>query len=179
MNDDAIYVGYEIGWKHQYKIQKFNNEKELIAFLAEGFKGSFYDSILFCDKYFNNRLNYEYWDGHGRRITPQVYRNEAWDYFIKYLKNKPSYINKKRSYWVKKRIYKGMFRREPVEGIHKSRGWKDESPHNHKKALLAMYANPEYKKYNRGSHKEVEEWNYTTVEKNWKTQRKVRHQWEK
>lgn len=83
-------------------------------------------------------------------------------------------------YFNKNEIYKDTFRRTPIEGISKWRGGPSVRPRRIKH-LKAMYANPEYKKFNRGSHKDIpdgwwDDWR-RCKEKNWKSQSKRRHQW--
>ena len=173
--NDKIYVGYYDTWRPKYHIKKLGNEKDLICVLAFGFENKIdvwgNEAINH-----NSRMSYDYWDGYNRIITPQSYKIDAWIYYNNFIKNKK--VKKNYSYWRKNQIYKGTFRRTPVEGISKWRGGPSTKPRRIKQ-IQAMYANPEYKKFNRGSHKNIsdgwwDDW-YRSVERNWKSQRK--HQW--
>lgn len=82
-------------------------------------------------------------------------------------------ISKERSNYI--------YRQTPVPYTRKIRGGSHWSgPHTVK--LFRMYATPEYKRFNRGSKKEIPSWwddRTRTVQKSWKEQSKVKHQWEK
>jgi len=79
-------------------------------------------------------------------------------------------------------LYYGVFRETSVPHTGKHRGGPSIRPRKIKH-IVAIYKNPEYKEFNRGSHKELPDgwWDDWTrsVERNWKSQRKVRHQWQR
>lgn len=149
------------------------NEKELIMYLAKGF---YRDSWGFLK---NKRMENQYYDGYGRQIDPHIYYNSAHLLWVEKYKNLPpettEQIWKK---WKKNKTYRGEFRREPVEGIRKRRGGQHVRPRKIKH-IAAMYSNPEFKEFNRGSRNDYpdgwwDDW-YRVRERNWKSQR--RHQW--
>lgn len=81
-------------------------------------------------------------------------------------------------YFYKINMNTGVFRYDPVPYCRKHRGGPRVRPRRIKH-LKAMYDNPEYKGYNRGSKKDLplgwwDDW-YRHNERNWKSQRK--HQW--
>jgi hypothetical protein len=169
-NFDTIYCGYyDFFRKNVYCIKKIGSEKELIAFLASGFKkDNFYFTIS------NKYMSYDYWDGYNRKIEPRGYYEKAYVYWVNLLKDKPN----KTVFNNFKRTYKGTFRRTSVEGIRKWRGGPAVKPRK-SKHIKMMYDNPEYKGFNRRSKKEItsgwwDDWD-RCIEKNWKSQRK--HQW--
>lgn len=159
-------------------------EKDLIKLLARSY--TYWLGTDYSNTYLDNfgcspnetNKRYQFFDGCGRCINPKIYEKDAWLLYLK--KHKNSQVKTNYSYWRRNKIYKGTFRRTPVEGISKWRGGPNVKPRK-VKPIQAMYANPEYKEFNRGSHKEVpdgwwDDW-YRHVEKNWKSQRKTRHQW--
>ena len=116
---------------------------------------------------------FQFFDGFGRCINPQLYEKEAFRVFTECYKDKKQYF-----YWRKNYKNKGVFRYDPVPYTSKYKGGPGHS-HRRIKHLKQMYANPEYKEFNRGSHKEVPEgwwddWSRCR-QKNWKKHRK--HQW--
>lgn len=182
-NPQEIHVFWNDGFRGDRPCTAIlKDEKELIKFLAEGYVNSYlYDwlGIRFWDINHNKRFDYVYIDGYDRAIEVRTYKHEAWDYYQKILKHQDrpdKYI------WWKNKTYKGEFRREPVEGIHKPKGWAHERGRGPRmKQIVAMYKNPEYKEFNRGDKVEFPWWDdiYRSPQKNWKEQRKVRHQWER
>lgn len=182
-NKSDIFVEHYVGWNHRTcRIDRIGTEKNLIMYLANGFKFlDYYDEYDYSYiGYSNSRFIEHFFDGYGRDINGYAYKKDAWTYYCQYIRGKEDTGKKDYSYWRKNKIYKGIFRRTPVEGISKWRGGPSVRP-RHIKHLKAMYANPEYKEFNRGSHKEVpngwwDDW-YRCREKNWKSQSKRRHQW--
>lgn len=73
------------------------------------------------------------------------------------------------------------YRKDPVPYTRKIKGgprWS--SPHTVK--IKKLYSIPEYKCFNRGSIKKLPSWwddRSRDIQKCWKKQRKVRHQWQK
>lgn len=97
------------------------------------------------------------------------------------LKEEPKHYSK--GHYVRKKKYKGKFRQGPVENIRKWRGGPSGHGVKHFRSILKIYHNPEYKEFNRGSHKEYDniwywdEAEYRCVQRSWKSQSKRRHQW--
>lgn len=179
-NHDEIYVTYRpYSWSNKIRIEVFKSEKELISFLAHGYLET-YERLLNFEItpmfYSNYRLEYEYYDGFGRRIEPCIYRKDAWIYFCEHLKIN---VNKKQEYnwkkYVKNKSYNGEFRKNPVSRTGKRKGRR--AKRSKLKRIFSMYANPEYKEYNRrGLDYYPDGWDaYRHVERNWTSQRK--HQW--
>jgi hypothetical protein len=183
-NKDDIFVGFY--YFQEYIIRRIGNERDLIKYLAKGYRPygmpehSYEEGYDY--KYVNHRFSEDFFDGYGRTITPTIYKNDAWVYYVNYIRG-TNEDKKEYFYWKKNKVYKGTFRRTSVEGIHKRwRGGPSIRP-RHIKPIVAMYKNPEYKEFNRGSHKELpdgwwDDWR-RVEEKNWKSQRKTRHQWER
>ena len=168
---DEIYCCYFDRFHLRLIIKRVaENEKEFIIFLAKGFKRDI------CGLLYNKRMEYKYYDGYNRNIDPHIYYKTAHLLWVEKYKNLPE------EYWLNKRdrqkTYKGEFRKKPVEGIRKRRGGPYRRPRR-LRGIAAMYANPEYKDFNRGSRKDYPEgwWDdwYRSRERNWKSQR--RHQW--
>ncbi len=186
-NKSDIFVEHYVGrFRPTYKIDRIGTEKNLIVYLANGFKSfSYYDdydnwSDYGYMGYGNPRFAEHFFDGYGRDINGYAYKKDAWTYYCQHIRGKEDVGKKDYSYWRRNKVYKGTFRRTPVEGISKWRGGPSVRPRRIKH-LKAMYANPEYKEFNRGSHKDVpdgwwDDW-YRCREKNWKSQSKRRHQW--
>lgn len=181
IENKSFILTYEYNyWRHTYKVVTLKNEKELISYLANGYRP--YDFVwkdisLNPLWWKNNRLEQEYITGYGKIINPCAYKDDAWIYFCEHLYNQ---VKTRKKYSVKNQTYKGTFRRTPVEGIRKWRGGPSVRP-RHIKQIKALYANPEYREFNRGSHKEVPNgwWDdcHRCKEKNWKSQSKRKHQW--
>lgn len=73
------------------------------------------------------------------------------------------------------------YRKDPVPHIRKWRGGPRQSP-PHTAKIMRMYANPDYKYFNRGSTKEILQWwddRYRRTQRSWKEQSKARHQWQR
>ena len=73
------------------------------------------------------------------------------------------------------------YRKDPVPHIRKWRGGPRQSP-PHTAKIMRMYANPDYKYFNRGSTKEIRQWwddRYRRTQRSWKEQSKARHQWQR
>lgn len=172
-NLDCVYVAYRHNYRNTICVEKIGSEKNLIKYLALGFVyNDFFDTFDYDLKYTNKRFDFTYWDGYYRRIEPRIYYNEAFLYWSEHIKNTP--ISKRKQ----QNTYIGEFRRKPVEGIRKGRGGSHCKPRKIK-TIAAMYANPEYKGFNRGSRDDYpdgwwDDW-HRSVERNWKSQR--RHQW--
>ena len=73
------------------------------------------------------------------------------------------------------------YRKDPVPHTRKWRGGPSQSP-PHTAKIMRMYANPDYKYFNRGSTKEIRQWwddHYRRTQRSWKEQSKARHQWQR
>lgn len=163
------------------KMSLIGDEKDLIDLIAKQYyldwlwgselKNSILDSYG-CNTNETDK-EYQIFDGMDRCINPRIYEKEARMLYLKKYKGKPKYRFHK---YVRK--YRGEFRREPVEGIHK---WRGGPSFKGRKVthLKRMYANPEYKDFNRGSRSEVPDWwddcKYRCIQRSWKSHRK--HQW--
>lgn len=76
---------------------------------------------------------------------------------------------------------KYTFRKDPVPHTKKIRGG-PKYPPPHTAKIFRMYANPEFKGFNRKTKKCIPSWwddRNRIVQKSWKEQSKARHQWEK
>lgn len=145
------------------------NEKEFIGYLARGFRKDVWGFLV------NDRMKDQYYDGYGRQIDPHIYYNSAHLLWVEKYKNLPSEtIEQTLKKWKKNKTYCGEFRKEPVEGIRKRRGGPYARPRKIKH-IAAMYSNPEFKEFNRGSRNDYPDGWYRVRERNWKSQR--RHQW--
>jgi hypothetical protein len=200
--NDTIYVKYHSIYYYHYRsiivTEKIGSEQNLIKFIAHRFFGYIIgrdsniasleadpNTVIYGDHCYSKEqnigINYQYYYADKRSIDINNYLDDAWDYFLKNILNEN---------WVKNehlikpfiKVYKGTFRRAPVEGIHNYNGG-PRIRSRHIRQLKAMYANPEYKGFNRGSKKDLPDgwWDDWTrsVERNWKSQTKHRHQWQK
>lgn len=181
-NKSDIFVEHYAGrFRRVFRIDRIGSEKDLIKYLAGGYCRYFDTWREYGDdEYANTRFTEHFFDGYGREITAYAYKKDAWTYYCQYIRGKEDVGKKDYSYWRRNQVYKGTFRRTPVEGISKWRGGPSVRPRRIK-SLAAMYANPEYKEFNRGSKKDLpsgwwDDW-HRCKEKNWKSQSKRRHQW--
>lgn len=181
-NKSNIYYLWNI--KRQ-KTSLIGDERDLINFIARNFRrcwdcffeptNHYHNPILDSFACNANEIDKEYqiFDGYGRCINPKIYEKEALKlYFSKY-KDKD-----KKFYWRKKYKNTVRFRYDPIPYSRKRRGG-PRVKSRRIKHLKAMYANPEYKGFNRGSSKDCplgwwDDWCRHT-ERNWKSQRQ--HQW--
>lgn len=187
-NKSDIWVTYNQLQEGYYNskiiLKKIGNENDLIKFLAEGFS---YFIINWDDNnnkpiYMikNKRLAYLYFDGYNRKYCSYTYYNDALEYFNLYLKNNNTFY--KRKYYKWRNIYRYKYRNGPVEHIHKRRGGPCIKS-RHIKQIKKMYLDPEQKSFNRGSINDLplgwwDDWD-RSVERNWKSQSKAKHQWER
>lgn len=189
-NASEVFYLYDIQKKENFFI---GNEKDFIDFLARGYKGGYYcyrwipDEKYVFNTYFEtfacspNEIDeftkWQFFDGMNRCINPKLYEKEAYKLYLSKYKGKDKYNPKK---WRKNKVYKGIFRRTPVGGTGKGHGYYayGKTRYRHK---IADFLIPEYKEYKRGDH--MSGWDYVEdikyPEKNWKSQGKRRHQWER
>ena len=177
-NKSNIYYLWNIQTQTESKIGDYN---AVVRFIASRYREKlwidwYYNPVsnAILDSYGCNKndgdKNYQIYDGLGRTINPRIFEKEAWALYKKGIPEKTySYRNHKNT---------GVFRYDPVPRSRKRRGGPSVRPRR-LKHLKAMYANPEYKGYNRGSSKDYplgwwDDW-YRKRERNWKSQRK--HQW--
>lgn len=180
-NPSEVFYLWDV---NRQQLSLIGDEKALIHFIARRYRKSY---SLWDDGLVNNILDdfgcnineigksYQIFDGMDRCINPKIYEREAYDLYLKYYKNaKPKY----KPWSVKDKTYRGEFRRKPVENLIRRRG--GPSCRCRKTARIRrMYANPEYKEFNRGSAREIPIWwddqKFRCRQKSWKSHRK--HQW--
>lgn len=181
IENKSFILTYEYNyWRHTYKVVTLKNEKELISYLANGYRP--YDFVwkdisLNPLWWKNNRLEQEYITGYGKIINPCAYKDDAWIYFCEHLYNQ---VKTRKKYSVKNKIYKGTFRKDAIKYTGKRRGGPFVRPRK-LKHIVSIYGNPEYKEFNRGSRSDYsdgwwDDWSRCR-EKNWKSQSKRKHQW--
>lgn len=191
-NASEVFYLYDIQNK---KVSLIGKEKDFVDFLAKGYKGGYYcydiwmpDEKYTFNTYFEtfscspNEIDeftkWQFFDGIGRCINPKLYEKEAYRLYLSKYKGKVKYNSKK---WYKNKVYKGIFRRTPVERTGKN--WFHYSGYRNVryKHKIADFLIPEYRNYKRGDY--VGGWDYAEsrrhTEKSWKSQGKRRHQWEK
>lgn len=197
-NKSESYFMWDAVKEKEYFI---GNEKDLITLLANGYRRNYnlyspcFSNPYFDEFYCNDKeldvmnhiifdiyegKRYRFYDGLGRIINPKNYEYEAKKIFDNRRSHKKMDNYEKYS-WRKfnhMKSYRGEFRRTPVEGIHNYNRGRSVKPRRLKQ-LYNMYSNPDFKEFNRGSHKDVpdgwwDDW-YRHTERNWKSQRKT--QW--
>jgi hypothetical protein len=183
-NKSEIYYFWNIDTQQKYLI---GNEKELVHWLAKQYRpdvwcgSELHNDTLDSFACHENDLKYgkhcQILDGFDRCINPKIYEREARLLYLNYYKHKM--VRSDYFYWRKNNV-NYVFRYDPVPHTHKRKGGPCVRPRRIK-SLKQMYANPEYKEFNRGSHKDVpdgwwDDW-YRCNQKNWKKQSKRRHQW--
>ena len=183
-NKSEVYYFWNIDTQERYLI---GNEKELIHFLAKQYRPDVWcgselrNATLDFFACSENDLKYgkdcQILDGFDRCINPKIYEREARLLYLNYYKHKK--VKSNYFYWRKNNV-KYAFRYDPVPRTCKRKGGPGVKPRRIK-PLKSMYANPEYKEFNRGSHKDIplgywDDW-YRCKQKNWKSQSKRRHQW--
>jgi hypothetical protein len=183
-NKSEIYYFWNIDTQQKYLI---GNEKELVHWLAKQYRpdvwcgSELHNDTLDSFACHENDLKYgkhcQILDGFDRCINPKIYEREARLLYLNYYKHKM--VRSDYFYWRKNNV-NYVFRYDPVPRTHKRKGGPCVRPRRIK-SLKQMYANPEHKDFNRGSHKDVpdgwwDDW-YRCNQKNWKKQSKRRHQW--
>jgi hypothetical protein len=176
-NQSDSYYLYDIKYE---KMSLIGNEWDLINFLAKAFEEDWLYGIT--NTYFVNFVcsqgdvkvttRWQFFDGFDRCINPKIYEVKARELYLKKYKDK-----KRKKYWIKNQVYKGVFRRTPVENISSHKGGPYSKKPLHCGHLYKIQGNPEYKEFNRGD--KIDPWfegrHPRCVERNWKSQRK--HQW--
>ena len=116
---------------------------------------------------------YQNWEAEGKTNT------YSWSSFTWRWRRRRS---KSRKYeFLRKMDSNYRYRKDPVPHTRKWRGGPSQSP-PHTAKIMRMYANPDYKYFNRGSTKEIPQWwddRYRRTQKSWKEQSKARHQWQR
>lgn len=183
-NKSEIYYFWNIDTQTKSLI---GNKKELVHWLAKQYRpdiwcgSELHNETLDSFACHENDLKYgkhcQILDGFDRCINPKIYEREARLLYLNYYKYKK--VKSDYFYWRKNNV-KYVFRYDPVRYTGKRKGGPSVRPRRIK-SLKQMYANPEYKEFNRGSHKDVpdgwwDDW-YRCNQKSWKTQSKRRHQW--
>lgn len=179
IENKSFILTYEYNhWRYTYKVITLKNEKELISYLAHGYKPPYWEGVSLNPLLWtNSRLEQEYVTGYGKMINPCMYKNDAWIYFCEHLYNQ---VKTRKKYSVKNKIYKGTFRKDAIKYTGKRRGGPSVRPRK-LKHIVSIYGNPEYKEFNRGSRSDYsdgwwDDW-HRCRERNWKSQSKRKHQW--
>lgn len=192
VNDNhSHYIVIDLAEKEYFYIG--NREQDLIDFLAKAYN----KSILFNE---DETLSYGYYNRYFQNctcnprftdLTPfdkrylfkdtvdnKIINIKQYENLCKYIYEQRSSSVYSRKKWVKDKKYIGEFRREPVEGIHKSKNrfWRNKRV----KHIIRDHLDPEMKPYKRGNKIHSYDFSgeyFEHVEKNWKRQSKRRHQW--
>jgi hypothetical protein len=192
-NESLVFYLWRTKYQKSYRI---GNEKDLIKFLASLYREriwfGWWEESKLTHLIFDNFTCYDneagdstldtylIFDGCMRYINPKLYEQKAYDFYVKFIKNKEgdkyNYFSKSKS----KKEY-GVFRKTPVPGIHKYRGGPKQKPRK-VKHIEMMYDNPDFKGFNRGNSKRIAMDDYyydwfpaRRPQKSWKKHRK--HQW--
>lgn len=157
-NKSEIYYFWNIDTQQKYLI---GNEKELVHWLAKQYRpdvwcgSELHNDTLDSFACHENDLKYgkhcQILDGFDRCINPKIYEREARLLYLNYYKHKM--VRSDYFYWRKNNV-NYVFRYDPVPRTHKRKGGPRVRPRRIK-SLKQIYANPEYKEFNRGSHKDV------------------------
>jgi len=192
-------------WDGNYQefIDYCYSDEELIKFIARYYHENYLVNMadLVDNRKFSNKFidycacsskdkgykRYQIFDNYNRIINVKDYADDAfalwkkqgqvYDYWWHFKKK----IRSKKYRQHLKDYSNYRFRKDPVPGTRKRRGGPWWSP-PHTAGIKRIYANPAYKGFNRGSFHGIPDWwddRYRCVQKNWKEQRKVRHQWQR
>ena len=189
-------------------VAHFETVDELVDFIACGYRETrIWDKDFFncktvienpfidkcaCSMNEGENRRYFIFDEHSRILNVRLYQDLAFaiykkkaaeggfnwtTYRIFYMKLN-GFPSPQKMWWHKNTP---EFRKGPVPGTGKWRGgpWQTR-PHTFH--IKKMYANPEFREYNRGSIREVPSWyddRWRCNQRSWKSQSKKRHQWEK
>ena len=118
---------------------------------------------------------YEKWKADGT-IEKYIWENIRWRSKYRY-----KIHNLKKYEYLKKREIMFEYRKDPVPFVHKWRGGSSHSGPGTAR-IIRMFANPDYKEFNRGSRHGIPHWwddRSRCIQKSWKEQSKARHQWER
>lgn len=165
------------------KMSFLGNREEIIRFLAKAYQKDWYDFVLrniYLDNFGCNTNEtgklWQFFDGYERCINPKLFEKEAFKLWQVEYKNKNEFNWKKHR--ICKKTYPGEYRKDPVAHTGKIKGGPF-CKNRRVTHIKRMYDNPEYKEYNRGSHKFVPMWwddqKWRTIQRSWKSHR--RHQW--
>lgn len=180
-NKSNVYFLWNIPEQKQYLI---GDRNDLIFLIVKNYRyvlnpltleyewdNSFLKSFARSTNEFDKR--YQLFDGYDRCLDIKEFEEEAYRLFLSNYKDKS-----RKFYWYKSKNYKYVYRFDPIEGTGKVKGG---PPIRLRRIapLKKMYANPEYKGFNRGSPKELpcgwwDDW-YRCKTRSWKQYRK--HQW--
>ena len=160
---DEIAQYFQAHWSYHYNDTKDIRERHSNELITES-------TVSFQNEPHKRYLVY---DGYFRCISLGDYDDIAFKLYLQKYKDK-----RRKVYWRKSYIEHRRFRYDPIP-YTSSRGGGSPIRPRKIKHLKQMYANPEYKQFNRGSHKNVpdgwwDDW-YRNVERSWKKHRK--HQW--
>lgn len=151
------------------------NKNELFQIDIYGY----YKIYILYDNY-NRIINVHDFEDSALKLFHLGGKLATWSAFDLYIWRNRIKVSRKYNQW-KKTNHKYEYRKDPVPHTRKIRGGPWWSP-PHTSQIIKMYANPKYKKFNRGSKKDIPIWwddRHRRVQKSWKEQSKVRHQWEK
>lgn len=85
-NKSDIFVEHYTGrCRHVYMIDRIGTEKDLIVYLAKGFKTFYFyldnEDDYTYNEYSNSRFSEHFFDGYGRDINSYAYKKDAWTFF--------------------------------------------------------------------------------------------------
>ena len=133
-----------------------------------------FDRIINIHDFESDALKlYQNWEAEGKTNTYSWF-SLAWRW--RRYRLKPSKYE-----FLRKMDSNYRYRKDPVPHTRKQRGGSSQSP-PHTAKIMRMYANPDYKYFNRGSAKEIPQWwddRHREIQKSWKEQSKARHQWQR
>ena len=146
----------------------------------------YYRRYMFYDNY-NRIINardfkekafdlYKKWKVDGSSLKKCYWENIHWKYRYKF-----KIHNKKKYEYLSKRKTMFEYRKDPVPFVHKWRGGSSQSGPGTAR-IIRMFANPDYKEFNRGSRHGIPQWwddRSRCVQRSWKEQSKAKHQWER
>ncbi|AXF52281.1 MAG: hypothetical protein [Caudoviricetes sp.] len=166
------------------------NIDDLILLISKGYElADNWCQLYVQNKYFPEssmverpiKSKYEIYDSHGRPIELDwEIQTAAREKFTRDNGFVPEDLKWKsvQKYRKKNKTYRGEFRKEPVEGIHKNSYFLPYIKSKRYKHLVSERLNPETKKFCRGS---LDFWDigytYRNYDRSWKRQNKRRHQW--
>lgn len=156
-------------FKYKYKV----DDVEYVACL----NNSYFTSFVCNETDIKPRSKWIFYQA-SRIFNPKGLEKQAQDRYIKKHGRKPPHIVYDRARYIKEKIYKGEFRKDPVPYTGKKKGGPcKRNRRTHQKKLIASI--PEYSMFNRqGDLRNVEDYYGDRInERNWKSQSKRRHQW--
>lgn len=157
-------------------------------------------NCLFKNSWDTYYKQYILYDNYDRIINVKDFKDDAFKLFQERVKNNTASSYYPDFWWRWRRAHKTYkkhgrgrweymrrmrenyrYRIDPVPHTRKWRGGPSQSP-PHTAKIMRMYANPDYKYFNRGSTKEIPQWwddRNRRTQRSWKEQSKARHQWQR